>query len=404
MSETSPLAKKRILSISTLFPNAHVPRFGTFVARSLEALAAHGEWDVTVINPIGIPPIAFGKYRPLSAAAIDGFENGISVHRPKFTLIPSIGARINPSVIARKILPLAKTLHQQNPFDLVDAQFFYPDGPAAAWIARELGLPCSIKARGSDISIWGQKPFSQEQILEAGEHCTGILAVSKALAKEMSDIGLPFSKMTVHYTGLDRDRFRPLAHSGLRTKLGQTLGVNLPVNAPLLSTVGAMVHRKGQDLVIGALPDIPDAHLMLIGTGPDEKHLRGLVKDLRLEDRVHFLGSVDHDLLPVILSASDAMVLPSASEGLANAWVEALACGTPLVISDAGGAKELVSSPDAGLIVARTPDAVSAGVKQVLAKNLSPQAVAATAEHFSWAHHAELLAAYYTKLVTPIDG
>lgn len=394
------MAKRRVLSISTLYPNAHTPRFGTFVARSLEALAEYENWDVTVINPIGVPPIAFGKYKPLARAAVDGVENGVKVHRPKFTLIPSVGARSNPGIIARKILPLVQQLHQSEPFDLVDAQFFYPDGPAAAWIAGKLGLPCSIKARGSDISYWGGKAFAAEQMIDAAERATGLLCVSKALAGEMAELGMPSSKITIHYTGLDRDRFRPLGHSGLRTMLGQSLGIAIPESKPLLSSVGTLVEFKGQDLVMGALASLPDAQLLLVGKGPDETHLRNLARDMRIEDRVHFLGTVDHDLLPVILSASDAMVLPSAREGLANAWVEALACGTPLVIADAGGARELVASPDAGLIVERTLEAVTQGVQHILANRPSREKVAATAERFSWRENARSLADYYDGLIS----
>ena len=392
---------RRVLSISTLYPNAHTPRFGTFVARSLEALAARKDWDVTVINPIGVPPLALGRYKPLAAAAQSGIEHGVSVHRPTFTLIPKIGARINPAMITRAVLPLAKYLHAQRPFDLVDAQFFYPDGPAAAAIATALELPCSIKARGSDISFWSSRPYALKQMLDAASRADGVLAVSQALANDMAALGMDARKISLHYTGLDRDRFRPLDHSGLRAALGQSLGLALPENQPLFTSVGALIERKGQDLAIKALASIPDAQLLLVGKGPDEQHLRNLARDLGLAERVHFLGSVDHDLLPVILSASNAMVLPSASEGLANAWVEALACGTPLVINDAGGARELVTSPDAGLIVERTLEAVAQGMRQILDNPPDRATVAAMADRFSWAENAANLAAYYDRLVTP---
>ena len=392
---------RRVLSISTLYPNAHTPRFGTFVARSLEALAARKDWDVTVINPIGVPPLALGRYKPLAAAAQSGIEHGVSVHRPTFTLIPKIGARINPAMITRAVLPLAKYLHAQRPFDLVDAQFFYPDGPAAAAIATALELPCSIKARGSDISFWSSRPYALKQMLDAASRADGVLAVSQALANDMAALGMDARKISLHYTGLDRDRFRPLDHSGLRAALGQSLGLALPENQPLFTSVGALIERKGQDLAIKALASIPDAQLLLVGKGPDEQHLRNLARDLGLAERVHFLGSVDHDLLPVILSASNAMVLPSASEGLANAWVEALACGTPLVINDAGGARELVTSPDAGLIVERTVEAVAQGMRQILDNPPDRATVAAMADRFSWAENAANLAAYYDRLVTP---
>ena len=390
---------KRVLSLSTLYPNASTPRFGIFVARSLEALAARGDWHVTLVNPIGVPPILFGRYRALAEAAVDGVENGVEVHRPKFTLIPRLGARINPGAIARKVLPLAERLHAETPFDLVDAQFFYPDGPAAAWIADRLGLPFSIKARGADISYWGGKDFAEDQMLDAADRAAGLLAVSRQIASDMADLGMDRRKITIHYTGLDRDLFRPMAYEGMRRTLGDALGISLPEQKPLLCCVGALIERKGQDFAIGALASIPDAHLMLVGKGEDEAHLRRLAEDLRVADRVHFVGLLDHDMLPVVLSASNAMVLPTRSEGLANAWVEALACGTPLVTTDVGGVRELVTSPDAGVLVERTTDAIAAGIRRVLDNPIPQERVAATVAQFDWKANGERLADYYDRLI-----
>jgi len=205
--------------------------------------------------------------------------------------------------------------------------------------------------------------------------------------------------VTVHYTGLDRDCFRPLQHTQLRNRIGSELGIVLPDDAPVLSTVGALIPRKGQALVLRAMATIPGAHLMLVGKGEDEPALRALSTELGLANRVHFLGSVDHDLLPLILSAADAMVLPSASEGLANAWVEALACGTPLVITDAGGACEVVTGHDAGLIVDRDPEAIRAGIANLLSDPPDRQATAAMAERFDWRTHAAALEDHYRGLL-----
>ncbi|QSB43419.1 glycosyltransferase [Tsuneonella flava] len=391
---------RRVLSLSTLYPNAANRRFGTFVARSLEALARRPEWSVTVINPIGVPPIAFGRYKALQAAAVDAVENGVAVHRPTFPLIPRLGGPLNPRLIARAVLPLARRLHAETPFDLVDAQFFYPDGPAAARIAAALGLPLSIKARGADIHHWGARPSARRQMLAAGRQAAGMLAVCGPLADDMAAIGLPRDKIALHYTGLDRDRFRPLQHTGLRAQVAEELGIAIPAKAPLLVSVGALIPRKGQAITIEALSELPDdTVLLLVGKGEDEAALRSLAAERGVAERVHFLGLLDHDLLPLVLSAADAMVLPSASEGLANAWVEALACGTPLVITDAGGAREVVTGPDAGLIVERNPTAIATGVKALLAAPPSRSATAAMADRFSWEANGAALGEYYERLI-----
>jgi glycosyltransferase involved in cell wall biosynthesis len=390
---------KRLLSLATLYPNAHAPRFGTFVARSLEALAAQGDWQVTAIAPIGVPPVAFGRYRALAAAAVGGLEHGFEVHRPRFLLIPKIGGPLNPRLIARAVLPLARRLHAERPFDLVDAQFFYPDGPAAMRVAHALGLPYAIKARGADISYWGARKSALRQMRAAAESAAQLLAVSQALAADMAAIGLPREKIAVHYTGLDRDLFRPLERIECRRRLAEHFGFALPPGAPLVATVGALIERKGQALVLDALARLPDARLLLVGTGPDESGLRAQARSLGIAGRVHFLGSLDHTMLPVVLSAADAMALPSASEGLANAWVEALACGCPLVIADAGGARELVTSAAAGRIVEREADAIAAAVRALVAGPPSHDEVAAQADRFSWQSHAAALDAIYSGVV-----
>jgi glycosyltransferase involved in cell wall biosynthesis len=393
-----PSTVKHVLAITTLYPNAVNPRFGTFVARSLEALAKRGDWRVTLINPIGLPPLALGRYRPLAELPALSEEGGITIHRPQFTLIPRIGARRNAAAIARAVLPLVQTIHAQQPIDLIDAQFFFPDGPAAAAIARSLGLPLSIKARGSDITFWGQQGFARAQMLDAAQAATGLLAVSHDLADHMAAMGMDAGKITLHYTGLDRDRFRPFDHMQLRSQLSRELGFALPDNAPLLACVGALIERKGQAIAIAALHDVPGARLVLIGKGEDEARLRALVESEGLAERVHFAGSIDHDLMPLILSAADVMVLPTANEGLANAWVEALACGTPVVTCDVGGARELIGCDTAGRLVERNPAAVAAGINAVLSAPPPREAVAALTEAFSWEANAAALAAHYERL------
>jgi hypothetical protein len=128
----------RVLSISTLFPSPPRPAFGQFVARQMSAVADQGA-DVTVINPIGVPPWPLSgrePYRTLATCPAQSTLGPIAVLHPRFPLIPVIGGDSNPRRIARAILPLVRRLHAEQPFHVVDAQFFFPDGPAAAIIAK----------------------------------------------------------------------------------------------------------------------------------------------------------------------------------------------------------------------------------------------------------------------------
>jgi glycosyltransferase involved in cell wall biosynthesis len=220
-----------------------------------------------------------------------------------------------------------------------------------------------------------------------------MLAVSAALKRDMVALGLPEARIRVHYTGVDLDRFRPVAD---RKAAKAALGVT----GPLLLSIGALIPRKSHDLTIRALAELPDVTLMIAGKGPEEEALMALARDIGVADRVRLLGPQPHEALPALAAAADVGVLVSSSEGLANAWVESLACGTPLVLSDVGGARELVDRPDAGRIVARDPAAIAAAVRALLASPPDPLAVRATAERFTWAANALALRAHLRSIVT----
>ena len=126
--------------------------------------------------------------------------------------------------------------------------------------------------------------------------------------------------------------------------------------------------------------------------------MRALTVRLGLSARVHFLGAVPHGDLPVVLSAADIFVLPTASEGLANAWVEALACGTPVVTTPIPGAQELLTDPAYGRMAARDAGAIAAAVRELLAAPAPRDAVLAGAAEFSWEANAAALVAHWRGL------
>jgi len=376
----------RVLTLSTLFPDAARPTFGLFVERQTRGLAALPDVEVQVVAPIGVPPWPLSlhpNWRGLAAIAARETWRGLTVHRPRFPILPGLGTT-NPRAMAGALLPMLRALRRSFPFDVIDAEFFFPDGPAAVRLGRALSVPVSIKARGADIHHWGAQASTAGQVRRAGLAANGMLAVSAALKADMVALGMPGARIRVHYTGVDLDRFRP---SPDRIAAKRALGVT----GPLLLSVGALIPRKGHDLVIEAMRDLPGATLMIAGHGPERATLEALIAARGLGDRVMLLGSQPHDALPALAAAADVGVLVSASEGLANAWVEALACGAPIVIADVGGARELVDRPEAGRLVAREPAAIAAGVRELLAADYDPLAVRATAERFTWAANAAAL-------------
>ncbi len=392
----------QVLSISTLFPNPARPAFGNFVRSQMIAASTQDEVDLTMVSPVGIPPWPLSlrePYRSLSKLPATSDFPGIPVHYPQFRTIPRIGGDSNPDRIVEAVLPLARALHEERPFDIVDASFFFPDGPAVARIAAELGLPFTVKSRGADIHFWGKRPAALAQIVETAQEASLMLAVTEALKADMVALGMPKDRIVVHYTGLDREAFKPVERGAARALVSALPSLGVWSEGHLLVTPGALIARKGQALVIEALKDLPECHLALAGTGEDEASLRSLAASLGLNDRVQFLGHVNHDLLPQLFSAADAVVLPSASEGLANVWVEALACGTPIVVPDIGGAREVVKSPAAGRLVERNAGAIAYAVRDILADPPKQESVAQTVEGFSWDRNGAAIADIWQRAV-----
>ncbi|MGJ8537007.1 MAG: glycosyltransferase [Parasphingopyxis sp.] len=384
----------RVLTLATLFPDASRPTFGGFVERQTLGLAARADVQLEVVAPIGMPPWPLNRhshYRRFAEIPETEVWKDVIVHRPRFRLIPRVGGPMAPAAIAKALLPLLHKIRERFAFDIIDAEFFYPDGPAAMRIAEALDLPFSVKARGADIHYWGKKPGCASQVLLAGKRAGGLLAVSEAIKRDMTTLGMAADTITVHYTGIDKDRFYPVDRTAAKAALG--------ISGPLVVTTGALIPRKGQALVIEALRQLPEVNLWCIGEGAARPALEKLARDFGLSERVRLPGNLPHEEVAEMVAAADVMALPSASEGLANAWVEALACGTPIVISDAGGAAELLDRPEAGAIVDRDPSAIAAAIRSILSDPPDQQAVRSTVDRFSWERNGDALFRHLSDLV-----
>ena len=382
----------RVLTLSSLFPDASRPNFGIFVERQTLGLAARADVEVKVVAPIGLPPFPLrrlDRYRALAAQPRREDWKGLDVRRPRFVTLPGSQGRFHVAALTRSLVPLLDRLRADFAFDVIDAEFFFPDGPAAIALGRRYGVPVSIKARGADIHHWGHGATAA-QVRLAGRRAAGLLAVSSAMKADMAALGIPEARIRVHHTGVDLERFAVADRGPIKSAFG--------VSGPLIVSLGALIDRKGHDIVIEAVAQVPGATLLIAGDGPAGAQLQRTIDGLALGNRVRLLGALPHDKLPQLLGAADVMALASASEGLANAWVEALACGTPVVTTDVGGAREVVRGV-AGRLVPRDPASFAAAIRAVIAAPPDRAAVRAAVDAFTWDANAAALHAHFAALV-----
>lgn len=382
----------RVLTLSTLFPDATRPNFGIYVEQQTRGLAGFPDIEVRVVAPLGVPPwplCALSRHRSFDAVPEHETWRGLDVRRPRFVELPGSG-RFHATMLARALVPLLKRLRRDFPFDLIDAEFFFPDGPAAVALGRRFGVPVSIKARGGDIDRWGRRPGVGAQVIAAGKAADGLLAVSESMRREMIALGLP-EHIEVSSTGVDQRRFAPRDRAAARARFG--------IAGPLVVSLGALIPLKGHDILVDAVSGLPGVSLLIAGVGPEHARLEAQIARRGLGDRNRLLGPVPHAEIPELLAAADVMALASSSEGLANAWVESLACGTPIVIPDVGGARELLLDQRAGRIVERTPEAFRAAIAALLADPPPPDLVTQAARRFTWEANAHHLRGYFQRMV-----
>jgi len=155
--------------------------------------------------------------------------------------------------------------------------------------------------------------------------------------------------------GIDVKHFSPQDATSLRSDLGLA-------NKSVIISVGRLVHRKGQDQLIAALPKIraviPNVHLVIVGIGPYQSYLQKLATKLQVEDCLTFIGRINYAELPRYICVGDLFAMPSRSrffglevEGLGIVYLEASACGLPVVGGESGGAPDAVLAGKTGLVV-----------------------------------------------------
>jgi len=207
--------------------------------------------------------------------------------------------------------------------------------------------------------VWWSKvfPFSiaMQRIGNSVDHLTYLgeftrKAISGAINQKST------SAMVRIAPGIDTSHFIPQPDS-IQKRV--TLGLE---DKKIIISVGRLVHRKGQDKLIEAMPiilrRIPNAHLLIVGEGPYRPNLEKLVKNLSLSEHITFVGRIMYEKLPSFLSAADIFAMPSRSrffglevEGLGIVYLEASACGIPVVAGNSGGAPDAVLEGVTGMCV-----------------------------------------------------
>jgi glycosyltransferase involved in cell wall biosynthesis len=194
--------------------------------------------------------------------------------------------------------------------------------------------------------------------------------------------GVPEDKISIVPNGVDIDKFyfKNEEYNGEEVRL---------------VTTSRLVYKNGLDLVIRALPLLPaNIKFYIAGTGPEENSLKSLAKDLKVVDKIKWLGFIEYDKLPELLHQSTIFVRPSRTEGLGNSFLEAMSCGVSVVATCVGGIADFLVDRETGFVCqSENPQSIADSIKFIVGKDnqdlvaeVRQGAREMVEERYSWKH------------------
>ncbi|MFV2173546.1 glycosyltransferase family 4 protein [Actinomadura sp. LOL_016] len=205
-----------------------------------------------------------------------------------------------------------------------------------------------------------------------------VITLTEGMRDALADGGVPDERLHVVPSGIGAEFLAELG----TPELGEpVMPERIPV--PRIGYVGRLAERKGVDVLLRAfarLRDTTDAHLVVVGDGPERAKLQRLASRLHVDDRTHFLGFVPHDYVPRVLRELNVLALPSRREGPGSVLLEAMHSRVPIVASRTGGVPELVEHRRSGLLVSPgNPGELAAALRELLESRALARAVTVAA-------------------------
>jgi teichuronic acid biosynthesis glycosyltransferase TuaC len=378
-----PTTKPKIAIVTPLFPTIEEPYRGSAIYKT--ALALQQFANVEVLCPqMTVPRVPFLypkslRYRA-NIAAVSAVSD-VSVRYIPYPAFRFLSRPINAYRCMKRIEPF---IDDVNP-DLVLAYWIYPEGRAAAAIARKRGVPVIVGARGSDLRRIPDivtRGLVKSTIKDADFAVT----VSEELRKRAIELGCAPSRVQAILNGCDPDIFF------VRSRIEARQALNLPEDVQLILFVGWLAPLKGLtelfEAVSRLIPQHPRLQLACIGEGRLANSLNEQCSRDPLNKRVRMLGARSSQEISIWLGAADLLCLPSHSEGCPNVILEALACGRPVVASDVGGIPELLNASSGILVPPADVKRLAEALHQALELPWDPDAIALRAAR-DWDQVAE---------------
>ncbi len=334
-------SRPRVLVLTTTFPTVAGDATPGFVLDLTDAMT--DEYEFTVLTPRVPGSVPRSRIGPIEVVRFPYFPRRWEGVADGATL-PNLHAEPRRVVEIPSLMTLfmvhAWRLHRALHPDLVHAHWLLPCGMFGAALCEHSGVPLIGTAHGVDVFAWRRQPFT---------------AMRRAVVRRAHAIGVGTEEMYDEIAALGgRPWLAPMGVDVARVR--RDVGERNSTKGQFLF-VGRLAEKKGAAVLVRALAAVPGATLVVVGDGPDRAMLAALTRELRLDDRVRFLGAQGRVEVARQLREAYALVVPSLvaadgdAEGTSVALSEGVAAGVPVIASRTGGPGERITDRVNGLLV-----------------------------------------------------
>ncbi len=373
----------KLLWLAGDFPGDESSYEGWFNVTRTTGLRDYAGFQSEVINPVWMvppehivrqaSPAALARWvRAQHAKSRHGAIENVPVSRPRWVYPPRRWYwHVWGDWMARQVGPeIARRAELFEP-DVMVATRLYPEAYAACSVGRRLGLPVVAIAEGSELLIdLVEQPRAGPILSKLTEGLAGVVFVSHHLKDVGDRLGLHPSRDAVIPNGIDFTMFRPEQPPG-------------GISRQRITALGNHFHVKGIDVLLQAIPALlreagETFEVVLAGDGPLRSEYEKQARGMGIARIVSFMGGVRHQDVPKLLARTSVLCMPSRSEGLGIAALEAMACGVPVVASSVGGLTEVVDQGTRGFLVEpESPRALAEALARALRTSWDPVSIRA---------------------------
>ena len=245
---------------------------------------------------------------------------------------------------------LKKLIEREN-IDIIHGHYLLPAGWASVKAGKSTHTKTYVTSHGSDMfEMYRKQAYTRPIINKVLKDADVVLAVSNALKEEIIRTKIPNieKKVKLHWNAVDVDKFKTTKENEGKFRKELVHKFNIAADKPIILFVGNIIKRKNVELLIDAKKEMSvEANLVIVGDGPQSKELKEKCEKEDIQN-VYFTGT-RRDVEDVIPSCG-LLVLPSFSESFGLVLIEALSCGKPVIGSNVGGIKEIITE-DVGLLI-----------------------------------------------------